>query len=276
MSNIIQLLHPGVEPNIKNNSTYCPINTSSTHKRKFIQADVDYLDGNGDLNKYESTFWGEWELASNVSRIVPSPQQRSGLPMYIHKPIWPQTVPGLNIASSNCSKFHYYQNTDPFVFCNPFLHFCCHINHGNILDRLSSGDVVIFGSHIAGQFVFDTLFVVADRIPARDKEKYCNDFYQVNTPYLDINPYIYRGATYKNPVNGMFSFFSCKVLSESTSSPTLSFARPALPKSNYINPAMKQNYKKTNMSNSELFQEWNSIKDLVQSQGLSLGLRAYL
>ena len=276
MNNLIQFLHPGVEPDIKRNINFCPVNTGASHKRKFIRTNVDYLNGGAELKKHQATFWGEWELASNLSRIVPSPQQGSGFPRYIHKPIWPQSVPASIVASNSCSKPHCYQNTDPFVFCDPFLYFCCRIKSGNLLDRLSSGDVVIFGSHLSGEFVFDTLFVVADRISALDTEKYCKDFYQVNAPYLGSNTYIYRGATYQNPVNGMFSFFPCKVLDESNNNANSSFKRPALPKSNYINPAMTQHYKKTNMGNSELLQTWQGIKDLVQSQGLSLGLRAYL
>lgn len=270
MAVFVQLLHPGVEPVIRRGSLICPANTGHTHKRKFLNTKADYLKNNHVING-DVNFWGEWELASSVQSLFPVISGKA-LPKYIHRPIWPQKVG--NPAYCKKSYIHGYQNTDPFVFCDSFLYFCCQIRSGGILDKLTYGDLVVFGSHVGGQFVFDTVFVVADRVNAKHFSDECPDFLNVNGPHLITNQKIYRGATYSNQVNGMFSFFPCKFVDNKT---IKAFPRPALPLSSYITPAKTQNFKATWVGNYQgMYNIWKQIVDIVINDGLVLGLRAYL
>jgi hypothetical protein len=204
MNKFVQLMHPGTEPIISNSRpTICPPNTGKVHKRKFLQSNGDYLDKQGVRQNANLNFWGEWEPASHVQRI--GRKLLPGMPRYVHTPICPQKLQADKIQkSTNCSDKDSFccQSTDPFVICEPFLYFHCQIRPRNQLDNLKRGDIVVFGSHLAGHFVLDTVFVVAERVKL-DDHNVCDKFLIVN----QFPDQIYLGATIANPVYGMFSFF---------------------------------------------------------------------
>lgn len=294
MRTFVQLLHPGVEPAIANGSSVCPVNTGPNHKRKFLETPADYLAPGSVINgayldtnpdraiKGNVNFWGEWELASRVNMLSPAPPVRRGLPRYIHRPKWPQAI--INPAQCNDPTNNGYQNTDPFVFCEPFLYFCCKITPNGALNRLNPGDVIVFGSHLAGHFVLDTVFVVKDWIDYHQYNQLqpntlCPNFIQINGPHLEKlkpqrNPLrVYQGATYQDQVDGMFSFFPCKSTQPNKPAP---FARPSLSLPGFVEPKMTQNFKSTPTVGSTMLKQWTEIVRTLSSAKLSLGLKAYL
>lgn len=277
MNRFIQLMHPGCEPNIiRSRSTFCPPNQGIVHKRKFLQSYGKYLDKQSIPQCAKLNFWGEWELASHVQRIVGKPSL--GMPLYLHTPVCPQkALTGEIQKSINCTGINdpCCQSTDPFVFCEPFLYFHCQIRPNSQLDNLTRGDIVVFGSHLAGHFVLDTVFVVAERVKL-DDPKVCQKFLVVNQPFLNQFPgQVYLGATFTHPVDGMFSFFPALPTFGNIPQP---FSRPILGPTlnlklqNLINPALMMHHKISKINNS--FDVWQSIVLQVTTAGLFCGLKA--
>lgn len=98
----------------------------------------------------ELVFWGEWEPPADVRGLGPLSTNVLFSPQY---PVFPGRPKS--------------QNTDPFVFDGEFLYCCCKQvrKDGTVtfLRDLDHGDVLIFGSHVGGTFVLDTVFVVGER-----------------------------------------------------------------------------------------------------------------
>lgn len=130
------------------------------------------------------------------------------------------------------------QNTDPYVFGNQFMYSCCKQQGRNSLKKLSRGDIIVFfgqkGKKAAGNYrcYIDTVFVVGgvmargkykDLIPELMKSnKVSTQFvYKTILPIVYGNQanlgksaednVLYYGATIDEPVDGMFSFFPCKI-----------------------------------------------------------------
>lgn len=284
MNCFVQLMHPGAEPKISRaHPLLCPANTGKVHTRKFLWSSGEYLDINGQVQRGELNFWGEWELASKVQRLFH--KRQLGMPLYVHFPDYPKSssIPtiknnsvkdvGLVTAKNKpCSSLINscgHTSTDPFVFCNPFLYFHCQIKPNSRLDNLQRGDVVIFGSHLNGHFVLDTVFVVSERVPLNDL-KVCSKFLWVNKPFFNQFPdQVYLGATFANPVNGMFSFFPALPVKNNTPQP---FSRPVINLPNYINHNLMMHHKIKNTNNIESI--WLDLVWQISNIGLSLGLNS--
>ncbi|MBS1252117.1 MAG: hypothetical protein MAG451_01153 [Anaerolineales bacterium] len=147
MSRVIQFMHPGGQPSHLGPGPK-PWNTGN-HCRSFLKASGAYcesLDGRPTASA-ALLFWGEWEAPAAVHRLESTLAQG----LYVPRP--PQFPGGAGL-----------QNTDPFVFDGPFLYSCCKQvrKDGTVtyLRELDRGDVILFGSHVAGSFVMDTVFVV--------------------------------------------------------------------------------------------------------------------
>lgn len=198
MPSIVQFTHPGSEHGQENPSSDLKCWNTGPHKRKFLAAHGQYVDGdrleNGDL-----MFWGEWEPCSRVERLKHSGPS-SDLPKWLHHPLWPClencrlkvgaanrksgakcTPVKANRSGGTCSgKEPCCQNTDPYVFGSCFKYFSCkqirHRNHAQkeddvvatILARLDPGSIILFGSTkgtgFDARFLLDTVFVVGERI----------------------------------------------------------------------------------------------------------------
>ncbi len=294
MPHIIQFIHPGGEPtsivptSIKKDTLgvnsiqsdsfqpqfqfYCPDNHCyhGKHKRKFMETEGYYIDNNKRI-KSKMTFWGEYEHMSYVTKL-----NNDKTPRYLHTPVLPNKNQDEVLS------------TDPFVFCEPFLYLHCRIKAGNILDRLQSGDIILFGSSVNKKFVIDTVFVVKDRISVLDS-KICGEFKTTNGKYLNqninktseaFNPCkvacVYRGATYNDKVNNMYSFFPCKPFDEGRAQ---IFNRPNITLPNNITQLTNnlQAYKIINIdTTNEMCLCWNDIVNQVRGLDLSLGVKANL
>ena len=208
MPRFVQFPHPKDEhkPNAYNLIRW----NTGDHKRKFMEANASWLDGevvkNGDI-----WLWGEWEPDSEL--IHSFRPGGAGLPKYL----WhPYLAPKANYRG--------YQNTDPCVF-GGFFYAICRQTSDPALQGITKGSVIVFGSRLNGEWVVDTVFVVSEphpynignyqqvlmklgnAVPAGYRQAVLEPLF-ANDPRANLTLYI--GATYEKPVDGMFSFFPCK------------------------------------------------------------------
>lgn len=296
MTIFVQLLHPGPEPtgslingNICNANT---VNNGHGHFRKFLHAEKgSYVAPNGQRQDGCFTFWGEWEHASSVLFPAYFPKGK-GWPRQLHTALPPTSgivvnpcghvvKPWNDPCPPNCTLCNssLVESTDPFVFCELMLYFCCQIKINGQLNNLKRGDIVVFGSNLDGQFVVDTVFVVADRVPVQ-----CNGlaplFIQANGAHFATKPCVYRGATFADPVGGMFSFFPalpCAADGTAVPFPRPTLVLPSFPE--FISNELKQHHKispvnKTTRLTHSNFDVWSAIVTEIEAQGNVLGLRA--
>ena len=153
-----------------------------------------------------------------------------GLPTVLHVPHWDDPGPP-----------GWRENTDPWVFGPNFLYSNCkQLNPSgtpSALQRLQSGSLILFGSARGDEFVLDTVFVVADIIaqyqPVNGVASGSDAFDICTVNSLRTEPprisgatfTLFRGATPRRQVNGMFSFVPCRRWVGDDSR----FARPAIP-----------------------------------------------
>jgi hypothetical protein len=275
----VQFMHPGKEHTPDADGLKAWNRISCEHRRKFLRLGGEYLDGSksaaarGDL-----LFWAEWEPESEAQKIA-RPVPRG--PQYIHKPCYkpPTSYKGL-------------QNTDPFVF-GGFFYTGCRQRRDNgrretQLRRLDPGSVVLFGSHLQGSFVLDTVFVVGDRsidhradtrqnlhdesLPEAYHHVTIGPWYEAG--YSDVElPSSYRlyfGATHDHPFGGLYSFFPCSSYEEGT----CGFARPSIDLPGFITPGLKMGFKTSGVSVPEARGLWKEILRQVSAQGLQVGVSA--
>lgn len=151
MGKVIQFMHPGGQPLIRSPGRK-DWNTGA-HCRSFLKVQgASSRDVAGAAVTHCCLgVWAEWEApakaVSTGSPIAPTVFEPDA-------PVFPSRS-GL-------------QNTDPYIFDGPFLYSNCRQvrKNGNAtqLRELEKGDVILFGSHLDGEFVLDTVFVVADSL----------------------------------------------------------------------------------------------------------------
>ena len=289
----VQFLHPGGEHRLAAPGIKAWTKVEEGHGRKFLRSPGRFLAAMGAAPvEDEIGFWGEWEAQSEAEAIGnPVPHG----PRWIHRPFWarPASYAGLH-------------NTDPFVFGDRFHYTGClqHTKHGPTqLRHLSRGSVILFGSKRPGrpEFTLDTVFVVADFVDharrdyKRTLAKIVSDTYAAvtlapwygetngcrppvsehgcNAPEPERSYRLYLGATFANPVAGMFSYFPC-VTGDGIGR---GFARPAICLPEVITPTMTQN-KRLNPRQcvDEIIPLWDEVVRQVTARGLALGIQAEL
>lgn len=273
---IVQFMHPGGEQIIRNSipkkeiiAPKMPWNYKG-HRRKFICQPGAYIDDNGCVvNSEKIYFWGEWESESLFYNVTSS--SING-PVYCHcelivnkvatyKPIPPKTC--------------FLQNTDPYVFGDSFKYAIC--QQRGKLKTLDKGSIIMFGSHLGGKFVLDTVFVVAGWIDyeiSRKKLTISNSSLLTQT-YIDVvlDPYarsitkashrIYFGATPTNSVDGMYSFVPCSLTGQ--------FARPIVCHSIIpVSDKLTQRYKIIDETCSQKI--WRDLVGITKAAELKLGV----
>jgi len=207
---VVQFPHPGPEHR-PDTDGYIKWNTGD-HARRFMKVPGRWLtetDSGSTEQSGDLVFWGEWEPPSIVVGEYPKPLP--GYPRYLYEPHWSSPPKG-------CA-----QNTDPYVFGEPFLYSNCRQvtkNGVTRMQRLSVGSVILFGSRVAGDFVLDTALVVAGAQPlALDLVPHLEGIDDVfQAVVLDVlyggrhkrrSQRLYSGATPGQRVSGMFSFLPC-------------------------------------------------------------------
>jgi hypothetical protein len=137
--------------------------------------------------------------------------------------------------------------------------------------------MVLFGSHVSGDFVLDTLLVVCSYAEVRQGSPLPNweselhrriTMERVHLPPCGVR--LYAGATWS--ADKPFSFVPCVRVSGDVTP----FARPRIqptgPLRSVVQPAMKLGFKRTTASGAASAREvWDEIVDQVLEQGCSLG-----
>ena len=266
----IQFHHPGAEHGPDSGmgwNTY-----DRDHMRKFLELRGEWVDGDNSHHEGDLWAWGEWEAQSKLVREL---DQSRGLrfPRHLwhpyHKPM---------------AEYHRLQNTDPFIFGERFLYSNC--KQTGKLKRLAPGSIIAFGSHFRGEWVLDTVFVVAcaseyhtTDIRAALDDPALNAFLEVTGGPLAANGTartlkLYRGATRAEPVRGTFSFFPAVPAGED-----VGFKRPRISLNHEIfddAQTWRENGRGSDLSAPELRGLWDSLVEQVRDAGLVLGTHAEL
>lgn len=275
---VVQFLHPGGEH--EPDSADCRSWNRANHQRTFLRCRGAYVGTDGVLTKDEIMFWGEWEPPVRV--VASYPDATAGLPRYICEPY-------LDLPDH----FDQHQNTDPFVFGERFIYAICQqytVRGPTGMQSLERGSIVLFGSHKENRFYLDTVFVVGKSIEHDAEnyevalEKYVPREYidAVLRPWYaslgtDPGPYrqgrLYLGATYTDPVAGMFSFFPCLPAEQAPAG----FARPVIQLSDYVTDTQRQSRRVTPVPCLDTaLAVWRHVVRQVEDAGLRLGIRADL
>ena len=219
--------------------------------------------------------WGEWEAESDVTDLV-QPEDDPRLSPYLWKPYYRrrQSYAGLH-------------NTDPFIFGKRFLYSNCGQPRGGNsgLRHLGRGSIIIFGSQFEGEWVLDTVFVVAGSQRYEASQAHTELERLGPRAFLDVTarPIVdngdegelrfYCGATPDDRVDGMFSFFPAREAGGDAG-----FARPRIDlPSNYFNIGQLRRHRHScSVGSEELVRLWECIVSQVRDCGLKLGTYAAL
>lgn len=264
----VQFPHPGKEhrPPIDE----MPWNTAY-HRRKFLVAPGRYVEGDDGIHEAELVLWGEWEPPSRLERRW-APSGR--LPTVLHRPYWPDRI-----------RDGFRQNTDPWIWGDEMLYSNCRQVIGakrrpTSMQRLSRGSVVCFGSTISGEFCIDTVFVVASHepwMPAEVDDLDVDEAFKVctggslATRAIDarVSLKLYRGATFDDPVEGMYSF----VPARRADADDPRFARPSI-QTEFVNPSTWRSTwgSKRPLTMDKVRSTWQDLLQQVLSAGLVLAV----
>ena len=277
----IQLHHSGWEHDRSCAETWHSLTDGHDHQRKFLQLDGEWTDKDGQAHCDELWAWGEWEAESEEVHGLNQPgRDKRRFPRSLWRPYYR--------ARNDYQGLH---NTDPFVCGERFLYSNCGQRRGprgpgKTLKLLDRGSLIVFGSCVSGDWVLDTVFVVADLIDYNAGSMRADVAHVVPKEFMDVtggpivdneNPdlalRLYLGATPEDPVHGMFSFFPAQL-----SGGDAGFRRPCIQlPSKYFNPAKCQGHKQTCDLTPETLRElWDSLVSQVRRAGLVLGTYAEL
>jgi hypothetical protein len=269
-ASIVQFPHPGGEHVPR--TDVMPWNIEP-HRRKFLKNPGSVATDDGAVTfAGPLAFWGEWEPPSTIEQRW---KRKRGLPTVLHAPYWDDPGPS-----------GWRENTDPWVFGPQFLYSNCkQLNPSgtpSALQRLQVGSMILFGSARDGEFVLDTVFVVADIIahyrPVEELTSGSKGFDVCTVASLQnecdrirkATFTLFRGATPRQPVNGMFSFVPCSRWIGDGSR----FARPFVRLPGIINPLSYQSPSgaKILRSQAEVVAAWRNVVAQVTTADLELGV----
>lgn len=227
---------------------------SPTHRRKYIRSIGDYVEETqkSKVTNISLDYWGEWEPDSIAKQLVEDEQNKESA-KYVHHPIFLRNRNTKQVSTRIegqiiCGEINKQlaeirkndrkiQNTDPFVYGDCFMY--SSICKPKQTEKLLPGSIILFGSTNNTRYDnrkvkeswyrVDTVFVVKEVIEVNQEiinqymaksapgEKY-EIYYNVALKYLDLNDglshKLYVGATYDEPINGMYSFVPAKISSD--------------------------------------------------------------
>ena len=265
----VQFHHPGSEHELDSGARW---NTyDNDHRRKFMQFPGRWRNGSASGDG-ELWAWGEWEAQSDRLHDFDHADD-ARLPDRLWRPYY-RPMPGY-------IRLH---NTDPFIFGDQFLYSNC--KQTGALKRLGRGSVLAFGSHFRGEWVLDTVFVVACAVEyqSTDPRKALSGrapeaFLEVTGGPLVANDKprtrkLYYGATPNDPVDDMFSFFPAMPAGGDSG-----FKRPriSLPSEYFDEDQIRGEFGRWSDFSSDTLRElWNSLVEQVRACGMVLGTHAEL
>ena len=281
---IVQFSHPGKEHgHDKTNPNHKSWNDDE-HKRKFLLSEGCYVDKNNQMQKGNIVFWGEWEPDSDVQ---PLNQLKPYYPKWLHTPYLPEILP----PSTGYQKI--YQNTDPCVFGDYFKYFVCKqyrqkTMKSTALATLDKGSLILFGSTANNAFFqLDTVFVVSDFIEYNPNDSNALSEYKLGVyrdfvfkmafpkPIgCDLTLRLYKGATFDNPFEGMYSFSPAQIWNNQTLGfPRVPLTKESLKNTKYITNNLNAAPKCSTSSISEIKDLWTEIRNLSRKNGCVEGVK---
>lgn len=270
----VQFSHPGAEHEPDRDGKKAWNKNNVGHRRKFLSLRGEWIEQDGCRRNGELYAWGEWEPESDLVRELRQPDGDPQYPRYLWHPYY---VPR--------DKFQGLHNTDPFIFGERILYSNCGQGGKPGLTHLADGSVIAFGSgkKINGerQWVVDTVLVVKDSVDYQSPEMLAGlseglpeTFLAVTGRMLTNSGRLYRGATFDDPVDGMFSFFPAIPAGGDSG-----FRRPVIDlPGKYFNRRSWQAQKgpRRGRTADELRCIWDSLVSQVRASGLVLGTSAKL
>lgn len=173
------------------------------------------------------------------------------------------------------------------------------------LQHLQKGSIIVFGSTIGPRsanpmFVVDTVFVVGDMQPYRPinaradlssyfaSKTFLSDYMEImQFPKILEKPVdgewfsCYKGRTFADCPEGPFSFVPCKTELPVVNDQRMGFERPVIPLKeldlrykgeDLIKPMSYRNFSAYEILPQDAPQLWNRVKEIILSQGFSLGV----
>jgi hypothetical protein len=267
---LVQFPHPGREHAMPRDGRASWRRGDAAHRRTFLSSRGTYRYGASENDQRgDVAFWGEWEGAVDVvTDLDPVP----GGPRWLGRPDPSATPPDFGEDTPP-------QNTDPYVWGDTMRYTFCRQPRNRKLRSLGRGSVILFGSSVQGEFVLDTVFVVAGWTEHRarsDLEGRTDATHMLAT----IGPMygwgegkrtyrLYVGATPDNPVDGMFSFVPCRPGSGADAG----FARPALKVDGVINPNARMQARTLDVGEPGTWAAWTAAVEATVSEGLALATK---
>ena len=264
----VQFSHPGREPEPDRDGRKQWNRNHLSHKRKFMQFRGQWIDQDGMRHIGDLRAWGEWEPESNLIQRLDQPGGDAQYPRYLWRPYY--------VPKDNCSGLH---NTDPFIFGQRFLYSNCRQRSTPALRQLGDGSVIAFGSgkEINGErkWMLDTVLVVKDSVKYRcpndivGLDGWVTKSFWVATGAMLKFGQLYRGATFDDPVDGMFSFFPAMPADGNAG-----FPRPVIDlPGEYFNPSNWRASKgvKRDLTATVRRELWECLVSQVRAKGLVLG-----
>ncbi len=259
------------------------------HRRKFLLLQGQWIEENGHRRAGQLHAWGEWEAESELVATLNRPDGDSPYPRWLWRPFY--------VPKASYDGLH---NTDPFIFGPRFLYSNCFQPSRPGLRQLDEGSVILFGSakkvHGDWRWMLDTVLVVRDFKDYQwsDARNALGDWTPRTFLDVTVGPLtgdagqstprkcaptgpqlrLYRGATSKEPVDGMFSFFPARPAGGDEG-----FGRPFIDLPvEYLNPRAFRSPKglRRNRAPEELRGLWDRIVAQVHGAGLVLGTFAEL
>lgn len=190
-----------------------PWNTAGSHFRRLVNHPGQYVNQANECHDGDLDFWTEWECetrAASLPRSLPCGQPFAEFEHSVKYPSVPKPHNGVTCC----------ENTDPCVFGMTFKYCFCRQSQVH-LRNLARGSVILFGSRNNGIYFVDTIFVVG--ASAQPYTLATTNTIAASQAYhrASLGPLIgirsttaysfYRGATFAEPVNGMFSFTPARI-----------------------------------------------------------------
>jgi hypothetical protein len=286
---IIQFIHPGreyqVSREMKRLSTI-PVpwvgggcngrcgSSDTGHTRRFVSHEGEYVDGKDKLHTARLGFWTEWEACSTAAAMPSVPQGKTSA-KWVHtlkSPLKPTGGKGLN--------------TDPCVFGNTFKYCCCQQTEHGVMRQLAPESLILFGSHLSGQFFLDTVFVVdGEGIPyvtgKTDKLKVSKQYLELSLNRLEkgLEFTFYRGKPFSSASGKPYSFTPVQLFDKSDAHCGERFAldigavnRYLTSSSRKLSAGLTQHFKTIHAKPETIVSIWNEIVRQVRAAGFVPGV----